>query len=584
MRIKELYIPQLLISLFAFMVGFGGIKLPIASVALILGWLIDVIINRKQLVSDIKSAFYTYIPIALIFILSAASLFYSDPIFGARVLERRILLLVVALVGCIGMSTRINVRVVLKAFVYGVVFAVFWILLQMLIDNFRYEHVNILLRQNFFLLLMDYVRDLQHRTYLGINVSLSMVLLYGYFKLPKLKLVLSLFVMAIFVLSTGARATSLTVLVLFFCFLLHSVYAKVNKKILYAILLSGGLVALLFVVYYPRMIDEIINGAGSDDSRITIWLTALQVIKQKWLLGYGLGDFYPALIEQYKIVGAKHAAQYGLDTHNQYLYLLGELGVVGLFTLLWAFGGYVKVMPKQNRFVAVMLLFVLAFNSLFESVLMRIGGMTSFVMVFLLFRYATILDDLNILSSNNIKRGIKGVPSVLLVCLILYLILFVLGIREVQYSANDPSTYAQSQYEVVSNFPGELPTNFPLDAKGYKLSASAKTVPSLQSVHRTKIGGIDSGSCDSVLMEAYCFVSNDFSGKEIFVGGYAKDYGVKSYYNLNQKGSWQKLEIRTLCPDKEVSYYLQFAVGMNEKVSDLKGYVIFVHPILKKIQ
>lgn len=571
-----------LLVLFSFLVGFGGVKLPIASVALILGWLIDVILNRKTLINDRKSFFWLYLPIALIFVLSVISLTYSDPIFGAKVLERRILLLFIPIAGYIGISKRIDFHLILKSFVYGVSIAMLWILLQMVIDNFRLQYVGILIRQDILNVFMDYIRQLQHRTYLGINIAISMVLLYGYFNLSRFKLWIPLFVMAFFVLLSGARATSLTVLALLFFFIIHTNYSKVSKRILFSLFGLAVAAFIAFVLYYPRMLDALLNGAGEDDSRITIWLSTLHTLNSNWLYGYGLGDFYPALIEQYKINGATHAALYGLDPHNQYLYLVGEIGVVGLMAILVVFAGFIKVSPKDQRFTASVFVFVFAFNFLFESILLRLWGVASFVIVFLLYRFAvlsTTSERHQFVSDRTINLN-----PILITCGLLFVVLFGIFQQKIVFNEKDPYTYAQTEFEAIVDLPGVLPVDLPENSIGYKLNSNATSVPSLPFVHRTKIGQVESHSCDSVIFQAFCFVSNDFSGKEVFAGGYTKDYGAKSYYDISKKGSWQKLEIRTTCPTKKVSYYLQFAEAENKRITDLKGYVIFVNPLLKQIQ
>lgn len=578
-RLKKLYIPHFLVSIFAFLVGFGGVKLPFASAIFAIGWLIDIALNYQSLLNDRKAFVRLYLPVLLLFAFSAFSLFYSNFDVGMSVLERRMWFLLFPIMSIVGFSRRINFNNVLAYYVWGVVLAMLYLILHLFIDNFRLVHINILIRQDFFNVFMDYIRHLQHRTYLGMNIAIAMCLLYGYFKIPKVRMWGVLLIMALFVLCTGARAASLTVLGLLFFFILNTLYNSSRRKLLFLVTIGGVVGALLFVYYYPRMWNAILKGVSEDDSRLSVWLTTLDLLKDHWLSGFGIGDFFSALIDKYKSVGAKYALQYQLDPHNQYLYILGEIGVVGLILLGWIFVGFVSSFRKQKRFIPFTLVFVFVLNFMFESVLLRIWGIASFVVVFFLFRLATVNAD-----NNQARLNLPYLPSILFTSAILLLSLFVFSTQPLEFNSKDPYTYAQSKFEAVTEFPGVLPEGGFDKSVGYLLNSSASTMPARDNIHRTKLGEVLPGVCDSVELSVYCYVTEDFSGASVFAGGYAKMYGAKAFYDLSKKGTWQWLHIKTVCPEKKVLYFMHMEEAENKDISDLLGYVIFVNPVFRKIQ
>jgi len=89
-------------------------------------------------------------------------------------------------------------------------------------------------------------------------------------------------------------------------------------------------------MFLPSVVTNRIASIGSlEDSsnayRITIWIAALRMIKDYWLSGVGLGlTAFSRVYRDYMIAGAS-----AIHAHNLYLEICLELGIVGLFALLW---------------------------------------------------------------------------------------------------------------------------------------------------------------------------------------------------------------------------------------------------------
>ena len=138
------------------------------------------------------------------------------------------------------------------------------------------------------------------------------------------------------------------------------------------------ILALLSPMFLPPVVMNRIASIGSlEDSsnayRITIWIAALRMIKDYWLTGVGLGlTAFSRVYRDYMIAGAS-----AVHAHNLYLEVCLELGVIGVFSLLWmVFRGFSEAlsnvtMNDKMSYIAAGILAALAghlFHGLFDYV------------------------------------------------------------------------------------------------------------------------------------------------------------------------------------------------------------------------
>jgi hypothetical protein len=88
----------------------------------------------------------------------------------------------------------------------------------------------------------------------------------------------------------------------------------------------------------------------------------------------------------------------------------------------------------------------------------------------------------------------------------------------------------------------------------------------------------------------FCFVSDSFNAKPVVfsVSAYCINSKIvtgnaASYYNLDYKGSWQKLELDFMCNEGEVPVYLSFIKNDVQDFRELHGYVIYAYPNYTKV-
>jgi len=176
---------------------------------------------------------------------------------------------------------------------------------------------------------------------IGILTMASTIVL-TFTRTPYLSLVISfIFMLLIFAISRGKR--------LF----------KENKKIFIVILTAIVLIVSLFVIptslnkkgtVLSRIKERVsVSQLGSDfatSRRVAIWKYTILMIKDYPLLGTGVGSFkYNSLRYQAKFFdqGDNRALYpYGVadKTHNEYLQLWAELGIIGLGIFLWLIISY----------------------------------------------------------------------------------------------------------------------------------------------------------------------------------------------------------------------------------------------------
>lgn len=108
------------------------------------------------------------------------------------------------------------------------------------------------------------------------------------------------------------------------------------------------------------------------DARFTIWTVALNVVKDNWLLGTGIGDRADEMEAKYEELGWDGRRQ---NAHNQYLDTLVSTGILGLILLLAMFGVALWNAWKQRSLVLGALVLIMMFNMLFETMFDRQMGL-----------------------------------------------------------------------------------------------------------------------------------------------------------------------------------------------------------------
>jgi O-antigen ligase len=128
---------------------------------------------------------------------------------------------------------------------------------------------------------------------------------------------------------------------------------------------------------------RVLETKKSLEIRFEIYKTAFFLVKEKPLLGYGIGGDLKVLVDEYTKRGLKDAAEQQYNVHNQFMQTLIEVGIAGLILfavllLLIYRSSHVKVLTAR-----ILIIFMAFF--LVESALQRIQGIVPFVTLSLVF-------------------------------------------------------------------------------------------------------------------------------------------------------------------------------------------------------
>ena len=352
-----------------------------------------------------------------------------------------------------GIDKYLNINEILDAFLWGVLVALGYMVIMMGLNCFMGSTIGTIKVYGILgLRLFDYI---QHYTYLGTTLLMAVPLL-----------------MLKSITTTGGRKLSLFVLATFICLLCISSYGRIvmllalivpfvsfyliwgrQIRLRWLIIIASGImsIGLLVVVHSPRIVSEFTQLTTSNksiedvESRSVLWRTAFNLIKQRPVFGYGMGNHHQIFIEENARFGNELVFDKKYNVHNQYLETLLSGGLLGLVLLLLIF---ILIVSKQKdnrnlRFRLIVCCFFIVYGIGFitESMLQRNIGV--FPVVFWCFILA-----LN--SCNKSKRLLDDVYFKKLSILPVTLFLIIFGIAYMlPIDEFKPRTYMIGNYKVI---------------------------------------------------------------------------------------------------------------------------------------
>ncbi len=162
------------------------------------------------------------------------------------------------------------------------------------------------------------------------------------------------------------------------------------------------------------------------------------------------------------------------------------------------------------------------------------------------------------------------------------------------FDSNNPkSGWASGKYTIITQFEGNGSENIPKSASGMRLdSSSLYTYDGSQAYCANIIRWYPVKSSTKYKASIFCYASESFNaddlrfaihGATIFVN--LVDKYAASIYDLNNKGTWQKLEFEyEIVKDGELALITYFTRYNKKNFDDLTGYVIFAYPEIKLIE
>ncbi|MFT6843001.1 MAG: O-antigen ligase [Psychroserpens sp.] len=135
------------------------------------------------------------------------------------------------------------------------------------------------------------------------------------------------------------------------------------------------------------------NSNTIGDSRVARWKSALGLIVERPILGYGVGKEKDFLEESYRQNNMMVAAESRYDSHNQFLGYTIEGGIVNLVLFLFIIFSSVYFIVKSRDLIAMFFILNVAAICLFENYFNRNAGITFFAFYGTVFLYISILTN-----------------------------------------------------------------------------------------------------------------------------------------------------------------------------------------------
>ena len=154
--------------------------------------------------------------------------------------------------------------------------------------------------------------------------------------------------------------------------------------------------------------------------------------------------------------------------------------------------------------------------------------------------------------------------------------------QKMEFDPQNPISWAATEYKEVRNLPGENSGIVPENTIGYLIDHESNFTlfrSSMKYVTSTTFGVFPIKKNKRYISSVYCYVSSNFNGELVRLGAKGHFYGSRyDFYNLNRKGTWQKLSLNNYGDSGYVAPNLVFEIPPNRAVNFLKGYVIFAYP------
>ena len=261
---------------------------------------------------------------------------------------------------------------------------------------------------------------------------------------------------------------------------------KNNRKWLFLLLLTFLLITIIYSTENPlnksaitapqRALSTFDKQDPSINTRLLIWRTTLQMIKDNPLLGSGIGNFkinylnYQADLLQKNPNYIKYIAN-AKESHNEYLQMSAELGIVGLgvfLSILFIFYSSIlnyleKKINNKDKIIVFGLLMGITFflfHSLFSFPLhVPVLGLNFFIIVGLTLSYIRNIDSLKDEKNIIIKKEIFKNKQIKIfgIILVLFFLIFAIDSLVIRPYLAEIYYFNGMRYKDINNYDMSLP-------------------------------------------------------------------------------------------------------------------------------
>lgn len=554
--------------------------LPLSIVLWAASWLLWRVVNPIDVIKLKKTQIVGLIIFSCTVIWSFISVLFLADASGSLI-ERRILFVLVPMVLLVGESAQVSKIKLNNALLLGCISAIIFFSLSTL-ESYFISSTSVFHFRYSFHYFQWIIAQHKHIAYFSI---LAIISFYRYatantFLRNKDKLialsVYLLFFAYIALMRSRIGLINYVLMTLVLVFVKFSKQIGIKKLILAAI--PFVLMCIVSVVCNPKF-KEVLSSHNSQTSshREVLWQSAVNLIKEKPCLGYGLGGAEKVLTKEAQSNGVPSAIERNLNAHNQYLQSLLDNGI--LILLMFIIAVYLTIDKSSSQRQDYFVFLFLATALLTESMFQRIAGIAIFGMV---------------LYSSSLPVKTEDHPCVknnrYVFCFTLIAILsFSLSLLAVKYDRFDIiESHNASSFKVENSFvldKDELPNPLPVDLlhkefTALKLDGAFEgLIKPTGAFMRVPLAYIDVQEGDSVILSSYCYVSEDFDIDWARVSIDGENRGKsRDIYDLSAKGYWQKLSLSSICSKGNISLNLYYSKLKDFCLVKEDAYIIFVIP------
>lgn len=237
----------------------------------------------------------------------------------------------------------------------------------------------------------SYLSHFMHRSYWATYLVMAFVFSVYLLVKKQLNFLLGALLALVFfavVFITGSKAGILILVISTVSLLIY--IAKETGQLKWALGLGVTALAILITTlsFFPSVTNRIkssykyatgeygidVTNTESTASRILMWRTSTELIKENPLLGVGTGDVKDALVQRNTEKGYIDVAKRNMNAHNQFLNSWVAIGVFGFLFLLGVFALPFVFPPTQENFIYRIIIFALFASLLAESFLETQAG------------------------------------------------------------------------------------------------------------------------------------------------------------------------------------------------------------------
>jgi O-antigen ligase len=365
------------------------------------GRILEICLNRKDGRSDffIKQNLTLPVLFMTFFFLQVLSLIYSENLTNGLniVLSRLSLLIFPLLFISPGRQIYNNRKLLLKLFAGGTIVYIAFCFLYAISKSISINSGNLVINthppEGYWLSYFfgSYFSVNQHPSYVAIFVIISILIALESIMDTDLKIkrrilwILSgvILLVSLYFLSSRAAIVILLLVIPFNFFLKIQTIKKFSFAItLMILLLIPGFLIIRTnerIGYYIEQLSQgRIKEKFAKDSRIMIWKSSLNIIRNNPVLGVGIGDVRDELVKEYEKSGDKELIESRYNAHNQFLETTIEGGIINLMAFIFIIVYMIfKAIETKNRFLILFVTIIIVFF-MFETVIYRLAGVVFF--------------------------------------------------------------------------------------------------------------------------------------------------------------------------------------------------------------